>query len=155
MELDQLTQNLEAVALEGLDHLDAYRPEPYKAPPAGLARAIDEARHQRAIGRMEGARRVYTDAVSHEPTLKELALYREYLTFAERENARRLSSGCWVLATLLPRAKEGDEPLTNKLAALRTQLIIDYGVAELSTDRGWAEGVCRQFDLLPPIWRHS
>jgi hypothetical protein len=143
VELDALIYNVEQIALGALgSYASSFAAVPYDAPPQALRAAIEESR-------------LAMDQALADPVLRyQLSEYREALTFAEKENARKLSSAAWAYHTLLPRALEGDLALMAQLEDMREFVLREYGVEALITERGWAEKQTEQRTLLPSVWRH-
>lgn len=155
MELDELVDSVANIALSGLRNPEIFRPLRFLSAPPPLQRVIDAARSARHAGRIQDAREIYKEAVANPEMYMLLGVYREHLTYTERENARLLAAGAWTYLSLAAHADEGDVPLQVKLKAFRDQLFRDFGVSELKTERGWAEKQTYQGNLLPPIWRNT
>jgi hypothetical protein len=155
VELDALIYNVEQIALGALgSYASSFAAVPYDAPPQALRAAIEESRLAMRAGKRDVAFARMDQALA-DPVLRyQLSEYREALTFAEKENARKLSSAAWAYHTLLPRALEGDLALMAQLEDMREFVLREYGVEALITERGWAEKQTEQRTLLPSVWRH-
>lgn len=155
MELDSLVYTVEQIALGALEtYRESFAPSPYNAPPQALREAIEECRQTMRAGRRDAAFARMDKALADPVVRVQLGEYREVLTFAEKENARKLASAVWTYHTLLPRAIEGDLLLMERLEALRVYVFREYGVEALNPERGWAEKQTEQRALLPSVWRH-
>jgi hypothetical protein len=133
--------------------LDDYRPIPYRAPVAWLARAIDEARSYGRSGCLDGAREVMRTALSIPGHDKVFAEWRAHITWAEARNESNLRVLAWKWHEL--RKSHRTQAVENELERIEQFACANYGVDHLSTQRGWSERVCKQMHLLPPAWRNA
>lgn len=96
------------------------------------------------------------NALSDPETAKAFAKYRADLTDAEAVNSKRLErlawfwSECGHMAKRQPEAAAQCERLADKFAELAAH---NWNLDGLRTERGWAERVCRDYELLPTSLR--
>lgn len=148
------TENYELVARDGLEQLGAFTPIRFEAPPSWLESAIDQARRLGREGNPQAARQVVQNIVGAHDTAVGLGKYREHVTWAEAENARKLGQLAWTWNTLREHARE-DVATDRKLELLERFAHEHYGVTELRTERGWAEQQTRVMAILPRAWRNA
>ena len=147
-------EQYEPVARGGLEHLGAFAPLRFDAPPSWLGSAIEQARQLARDGNTQAARQVVTNAAAEKHTAVDLGKYRDHVTWVERENARRLSALAWMWATLREAAST-DVALDRRLEQLERFAHDHYGVTELLTTRGGAEKQTSADYLLPQGWRNA
>jgi hypothetical protein len=151
------------VARDGLDHLGAFTPVRFEAPPSWLASAVEQTRQLIREKNYDAARHIVATIASGGQGM-ELGKYRDTLYWAEGQNARKLAALAWMWSTLVSaqqRARghlrvvgaSNDVELDRKLEQLERFVVEHYGVSELRTERGWADSVARQYRLLPTCWR--
>lgn len=151
---DTLDENRGAIARDGLDHLVAFTPLRFEAPPSWLQAAIDQARQHGRDGNVAAARQLVANIASEKDTAVGLGKYREHVTWVEAENARKLSALAWMWATLREDAQR-DVALDKRLEQLERFAHDHYAVDGLSVERGWAEKQTRGEHLLPRGWRNA
>lgn len=146
-------ENYESVARDGLDHLAAFTPIRFDAPPSWLQSAIDQARQHGREGNSQAAGNIVA-SIATGGTAHEFGKYRERVTWAEAENARKLAALAWMWSTLRAIARH-DVAIDRKLEQLERFAYDHFGVRELRAERGWAEKQTRAEALLPSAWRET
>ena len=159
----------EAVAREGLANLEAFKPLRFSPPPQWLGGAIEQARQLMRERNYGAADQVVQNIAATQGQAYELGKYRDHVSWVERENGRKLSALAWMWITLM-RSRRGqvrqlravgapdnadDIELDRALERIERFAFEHYGVKELRSERGWAEYITYQAELLPSLWRHA
>ena len=144
------------IALDTANHAERHTPLLADAPPDWLRVAVEQARMLGRAGNLSAAKATVRAALAADGHTRELARYRNKLTWVEGENAKKLGALAYAWRTLWVMEPRKPRPLAIDRAMERLERFgyMHYGITAYGQTE-WAERTTKRYDLLPLVWRSA
>lgn len=144
------------IALDTANHCELHTPLLADAPPDWLRVAVEQARTLGRAGNTSAAKATVRAALAVDGHPRELARYRNKLTWVEGENAKKLGALAYAWRTLwvMEPRKPRPVPIDRAMERLERFGHMHYAIEAYGKPE-WAVRLTKRYDLLPLVWRDA